>query len=67
MQDTELRGQSIEKGQKVSMVHLPAKRDEEAFEACAELRVRRTPHHLAVGFGICRRRLTEQGNDRTHA
>jgi cytochrome P450 len=35
MQDTELRGQSIEKGQKVSMVHLPAKRDEEAFEACA--------------------------------
>jgi cytochrome P450 family 142 subfamily A polypeptide 1 len=50
-QDTELRGQRIEAGQKVLMLYPSANRDEDVFEHADELRIDRKPNHLAFGIG----------------
>jgi cytochrome P450 family 142 subfamily A polypeptide 1 len=49
--DTRLRGQKIEKGQKVLMLYPSGNRDEEVFDAPDELRIDRKPNHVAFGIG----------------
>ena len=49
--DVEIRGRTVEEGQKVLMVYPSGNRDEEVFDAPDELRLDRKPHHLAFGIG----------------
>ncbi|MCH7788620.1 MAG: cytochrome P450 [Acidobacteria bacterium] len=50
--DTELRGQKIEKGDKVVMWHISANRDEDVFEDPFTFDLERSPNeHLAFGGG----------------
>jgi cytochrome P450 len=51
LQDTELRGQPIEAGQKILMLYPSANRDEDIFEAADAFRVDRNPSHLGFGIG----------------
>jgi len=51
MQDTELRGKSLKKGQNVLMLYGSANRDAEVFEDPDAFLVERNPHHLAFGVG----------------
>jgi len=51
-QDTELRGRTIREGDKVSMWHISANRDEEVFEEPFVFDIRRDPNeHIAFGGG----------------
>jgi cholest-4-en-3-one 26-monooxygenase len=51
-QDTELRGQKIREGEKVTMWYIAANRDEDAFSNAAAFEVARDPNpHLAFGGG----------------
>jgi len=52
LRDTELRGQRIRAGDKLTLWYPSANRDEEVFEAPDELRIDRDPNpHLAFGVG----------------
>jgi cytochrome P450 len=52
LQDTELRGVRIRKGDKVVMSYPSANRDEEVFPDADRFDIRRTPnHHLSFGIG----------------
>jgi cytochrome P450 len=51
VEDTELRGKALKKGDKILLVYTSANRDEEAFENADELRLNRNPAHLAFGIG----------------
>ena len=51
VEDTELRGQKIQKGQRVLMLYASANRDENQFENAGTLDIERNPHHLAFGLG----------------
>jgi cytochrome P450 family 142 subfamily A polypeptide 1 len=50
-QDTELRGKTIEKDQKVLITYPSANRDPREFEDPDRFDVERNPHHLAFGIG----------------
>jgi cytochrome P450 family 142 subfamily A polypeptide 1 len=50
-QDTSLRGQRIEAGQRVLMLYPSGNRDEEVFERPDVLEIDRKPNHLAFGIG----------------
>jgi cytochrome P450 family 142 subfamily A polypeptide 1 len=50
-QDTELRGKSISKGEKVLIVYPSANRDPKEFADPDHFDVARNPHHLAFGIG----------------
>ena len=50
-QDTELRGKSISKGEKVLIVYPSANRDPKEFADPDRFDVARNPHHLAFGIG----------------
>jgi cytochrome P450 family 142 subfamily A polypeptide 1 len=50
VEDTELRGRKLRKGEKVLLLYGSANRDEAVFEDADCFRVERNPHH--VGFGI---------------
>jgi cytochrome P450 family 142 subfamily A polypeptide 1 len=49
--DTELRGRSIEEGQKVLMLYPSANLDADEFDEPEAFRVDRNPHHLGFGIG----------------
>lgn len=51
MQDTELGGRQLKKGQRVLMLYPSANRDEKVFEAPNEFRVDRPPQQLGFGVG----------------
>jgi cytochrome P450 family 142 subfamily A polypeptide 1 len=51
LQDTELRGQKIEAGQRVLMLYPSANRDETVFVDPDRFRVDRNPSHLGFGIG----------------
>ena len=51
VEDTELGGRQLKKGQKVLMLYPSANRDEEVFEAADEFRVDRPPQQLGFGVG----------------
>jgi cytochrome P450 family 142 subfamily A polypeptide 1 len=50
-EDTELRDQKLEKGQKVLMLYRSANRDENEFEDADSFDIDRNPHHVAFGLG----------------
>ena len=50
-EDTELRDQKLEKGQKVLMLYPSANRDENEFEDADRFDIDRNPHHVAFGLG----------------
>ncbi|MEY2521989.1 MAG: alpha-terpineol hydroxylase, partial [Ilumatobacteraceae bacterium] len=50
-QDTEIRGQSIAKGERLMLLFASANRDEEQFAAPDEFRIDRTETHIGYGFG----------------
>lgn len=49
--DTELRGRTIKKGEKILMLYASANRDADQFERPDELDITRNPQHLAFGIG----------------
>jgi cytochrome P450 family 142 subfamily A polypeptide 1 len=49
--DTELRGRSIEEGQKVLLLYPSANLDADEFDEPEAFRVDRNPHHLGFGIG----------------
>ena len=51
LEDTELGGRQLQKGQKVLMLYPSANRDEKVFEAPNEFRVDRPPQQLGFGVG----------------
>jgi cytochrome P450 family 142 subfamily A polypeptide 1 len=52
MEDTELRGQRLEAGQKLMLFYPSANRDEDVFDDPFRFDIRRTPNdHVAFGFG----------------
>ncbi len=51
VEDTELRGRALKKGQQVLMLYPSANRDPEAFDEPDRFRVERDPQHLAFGIG----------------
>ncbi len=50
-QDTELRGQAMEKGQQVLLLYPSANHDADVFEDPDRFRIDRNPHHLGFGLG----------------
>jgi cytochrome P450 family 142 subfamily A polypeptide 1 len=50
-QNTELRGQPIEKGQNVLMLYPAANHDPDAFDEPDRFRIERNPQHLGFGIG----------------
>jgi cytochrome P450 len=56
LEDTELGGKQIRKGDKVIMWYISGNRDESVIEHANEFRIDRPAarHHLAFGFGIHR-------------
>jgi cytochrome P450 family 142 subfamily A polypeptide 1 len=51
LEDTELRGHKIEKGQEVLIVYSAANHDARAFENPEEFRIDRNPAHIGFGIG----------------
>jgi cytochrome P450 family 142 subfamily A polypeptide 1 len=51
LSDTEVRGQKIEKGQRVLLVYPSANRDGEVFDDPDDFQIDRNPHHLGFGLG----------------
>jgi cytochrome P450 family 142 subfamily A polypeptide 1 len=51
VEDTELRGTRLRKGERVLLLYPSANRDEEIFEDADAFRVERNPHHLGFGIG----------------
>jgi cytochrome P450 len=53
LEDTELRGKQIKKGDKVVMWYVSGNRDEEIFDAPDTFNIhRKGPRHLSFGMGI---------------
>jgi cytochrome P450 family 142 subfamily A polypeptide 1 len=51
VEDTDLRGRRLEKGQQVLLLYGSANRDEDFFEDPDDFRPERNPHHVAFGIG----------------